>query len=162
VVLTPCARNGIFRYFDNWNNGNYLQATQATTATPVIAVVDGVGNAVRPATNPDGTPFTGSLRYTSVFGPVTNIPTRADCSDAVIGRASTTTGTWDLNRTQVDPTGFVTKILGKMPLPNNYEVGDGLNTAGFRWARSEKNGSEGIFPTNSSGLSAPTFLGRKQ
>src|SRR5207253_6551502 len=78
------------------------------------------------------------------------------------GKASTATGTWDLNRTQLDQTGFVTKLLGKMPLPNNYEAGDGLNTAGFRWARHEKDGSEGIFPTNSAGLSSPTYLGRKQ
>ena len=26
-VLTPCARNGIFRYFDNWNNGAYGATT---------------------------------------------------------------------------------------------------------------------------------------
>ena len=48
-----------------------------------------------------------------------------------------------------------------MPLPNNYEVGDGLNTAGYRWVRHEKDGSEGIFPTNLRS-SAPTFTGRKQ
>ena len=32
-----------------------------------------------------------------------------------------------------------------MPAPNNYEVGDGLNTAGFRWLRNENNGTENIF-----------------
>src|SRR5215470_7355460 len=161
VVLTLCARNGIFRYFDNWNNGNVLQVMQATTATPVIAVVDGIGNPVRPATNPDRTPFAGALRYVSVFGPVVNTPTKPDCSDAIVDRAPTPGGTWDSNRTQVDTTGFVSKLLGKMPLPNNYEVGDGLNVAGYRWARHEKNGSEGIFPTNSV-LTAPTFTSRKQ
>jgi hypothetical protein len=99
-----------------------------------------------------------------VFGPLTKTPVLPDCSDAVVGRASTATGTWDLNRTQVDPTGFATKILGQMPLPNNYEAigSDGLNTAGFRWSRREKNGSAGIFPTNSAGLSSPTYLSRKQ
>ena len=161
VVLTPCARNGIFRYFDNWNNGNALQVTQSTTATPLIAVVDGIGNPARPTTNPDGTPFNGNLRYVSVFGPLQNTPAKSDCSDAIVGRASTATGTWDSNRTQVDSTGFVSKLLTKMPLPNNYEVGDGLNVAGYRWVRHEKDGSEGIFPTNSV-LTAPTFTGRKQ
>jgi hypothetical protein len=161
VVLTPCARNGIFRYFDNWNNGNFLQVPQATTATPTIAVVDAIGNPVTPTTNPDGSPFTGTLHYTSVFGPVQNTPTKPDCSDAIVGSASTPTGTWDANRTQVDPTGFVAKLLGQMPLPNNYQVGDGLNTAGYLWARREKDGSEGIFPT-SQVLTAATFLGRKQ
>ncbi len=161
VVLTPCARNGIFRYFDNWNNGNALQVTQSTTATPLIAVVDGIGNPARPTTNPDGTPFNGNLRYVSVFGPLQNTPAKSDCSDAIVGRASTATGTWDSNRTQVDSTGFVSKLLAKMPLPNNYEVGDGLNVAGYRWVRHEKDGSEGSFPTNSV-LTAPTFTGRKQ
>src|SRR5437867_1071009 len=68
LVLTPCARNGVFRYFDGWNNGNANQATALGT-TPTIAVVDGIGNLVRPATNPDGTTFTGTPRYVSVFGP---------------------------------------------------------------------------------------------
>jgi outer membrane receptor protein involved in Fe transport len=27
------------------------------------------------------------------------------------------------------------KLIGVMPLPNNFEVGDGLNTAGYRWVR---------------------------
>jgi len=31
IVLTPCARNGVFRYFDNWNNGNAIQQTVAGT-----------------------------------------------------------------------------------------------------------------------------------
>ncbi len=170
VVLTPCARNGIFRYFDTgssnaanlWNNGNAIQETQSTGATPVIAVVDPLGNPLAPAKNPDGSPFTGTLRYASVFGPLQNTPTRPDCSDAIVGRAATATGTWDLNRTQVDPTGFVRKLMDKMPLPNNYEVGDGLNTAGYRWVRHERDGSEGIFATSSAGLASPTFLGRKQ
>ena len=39
TVLTPCARNGIFRYFDGWNNGNRAQVP-TTGATPTIAAVD--------------------------------------------------------------------------------------------------------------------------
>src|SRR5262249_31366852 len=30
LVLTPCARMGVFRYFDNWNNGNATQVIQAS------------------------------------------------------------------------------------------------------------------------------------
>jgi hypothetical protein len=163
IVLTPCARNGIFRYFDNWNNGNAIQPTLATTSTPAIAVVDRLGNPVRPATNPDGSPYTGTLRYASVFGSLQNTPTRPDCSDAIVGRASTATGTWDVNRTQVDPTGFVTKTLASMPLPNNYEAtgSDGLNTAGHRWVRREKDGSEGQYGGSTAVVSS-TYLGRKQ
>jgi hypothetical protein len=44
--------------------------------------------------------------------------------------------------------GYVTKVLGKIPTPNNFDVGDGLNTAGFRWVRPEKNGTENIFGFN--------------
>jgi len=39
TILTPCARNGVFRYFDNWNNGNLTQTT-AFGSTPTIRVVD--------------------------------------------------------------------------------------------------------------------------
>jgi len=159
-VLTPCARNGIFRYYDNWNNGNTTNTLAATGATPTIQVVDALGNPLKPAYNPGAqdasNPFTGQLRYVSVFGPVTNAASmNADCSNAQIGSASTATGTWDTNRKAVDPTGFVSKVMGKMPAPNNFEVGDGLNIAGYRWTRSESGGSESIFAFGGN-------LGRKQ
>ncbi|MBI2149040.1 MAG: carboxypeptidase regulatory-like domain-containing protein, partial [Acidobacteria bacterium] len=162
IVLTPCARNGIFRYYDNWNNGNYIQAPVPGTATPTIAVVDALGNPAQPATNPttapfNGSPFTGALRYASVFGRLTNTPTRPDCSDAQVQGAP-----WDTYRTRMDPTGFVAKLLSKMPMPNNYEVGDGLNTAGYRWVRDERSGTESIFGTNAGGVATLAGLGRKQ
>lgn len=142
-VLTPCARNGIFRYFDNWNNANAIATTQATGNTPTIAVVNGIGNPLTPAANPNGTPYTGGLRYVSVFGRVSNVPTQPDCSDAIVQSGTN----WDPNRRALDSTGYLTKLLGKMPAPNNYEVGDGLNTAGHRWLRRESNGTESIFGT---------------
>jgi hypothetical protein len=128
---TPCARKGIFRYYDNWNNGNAVQNTQYG-ATPTIAVVDRSGRPVAPTTNPDGSPHNGILRYISVFQPLANTPTAADCSDAVF---QTGAGTWDKYRTQMDPTGFVSNFMKMMPVANNYEVGDGLNVAGYRWNR---------------------------
>ena len=162
VVLTPCARRGIFRYFDNWNNGNFFQTTQATGTTPTIAVVDGVGNPAAPATNPNGSPFAGSLHYASVFGTVLNPTTvNSDCSNVQVGPAPTANGAWDQYRTGVDSTGFVAKLMGKMPLPNNYEVGDGLNTAGFKWTRNEQSGSENIFAVGPQ-VSAISGDGRKQ
>src|SRR5262249_44487298 len=83
VVLTPCARNGIFRYFDNWNNGNVNQSTISSGATPTIAVVDVTGSPLRPTVNPDGSPYTGQLRYASVFGQLpANLPAASpDCSN---------------------------------------------------------------------------------
>src|SRR4029077_20247041 len=84
VVLTPCARNGIFRYYDGWNNGNSTATTVSTGGTPTIPVVNGVGAPVTPATNPNGTPFSGALRYASVYGKLANTPAQSDCSDAVV------------------------------------------------------------------------------
>jgi hypothetical protein len=132
-VLTPCAAHGIFRYYDNWSNGN-AQQIDVTGATPRTAVVDFLGNPKTPTTNPNGTPFTGQLHYVSVFGPLAANPTAADCSDAVVQGAP-----WDSNRKAMDPTGYVAKVLGVMPAANNYEIGEGLNTAGHRWVR----GTEG-------------------
>src|SRR5207249_4044204 len=130
VVLTPCAQRGIFRYYDNWNNGNSLAPTNATSTTPTISVVDRAGNPKAPATNPNGTPHNGILRYASVFGPLLNTPKQPDCSDAVVQGAP-----WGSFRTQVDASGYVTKVLGLMPPVNNYLVGDGLNTAGSQWVQ---------------------------
>lgn len=36
-------------------------------------------------------------------------------------------------RPRMDPSGYMQRLIGVMPLPNNFEVGDGLNTAGHRW-----------------------------
>ena len=129
TVLTPCAARGIFRYFDGWSNGN-AQQIDVTGATPRTAVVDFLGNPKTPAKNPDGSTFTGQLRYASVFGRLASDPTKADCSDAVVTGAP-----WDSNRKSMDPTGYVAKVLGVMPVANNYEIGEGLNTAGHRWVR---------------------------
>jgi hypothetical protein len=38
-------------------------------------------------------------------------------------------------RPTMDPSGWVQKVLAKMPLPNNFRTGDGLNTAGILWQR---------------------------
>ena len=41
----------------------------------------------------------------------------------------------DPSRPGPDPTGIIAKQLELIPLPNNFRVGDGLNTAGFTWKR---------------------------
>src|SRR5215471_5110883 len=134
TVLTPCARNGIFRYWDGWQGGNALAVTNPS-GTPTRATVDLAGNPLRPDKNPDGSAFTGSLHYASVFGALpANLPAaNADCSNiASLVQPGTS---WDPNRTRMDPTGYVDKVLGVMPQVNNYRVGDGLNTAGFQWTQ---------------------------
>src|SRR5205814_274349 len=42
---------------------------------------------------------------------------------------------WDSNRRAFDTSGWIKNLLGRMPSPNDYTVGDGLNTAGIRWLR---------------------------
>src|SRR5215510_15711505 len=140
IVLTPCARNGIFRYYDNWSNANALAPVNPSVQTPTRPVVDQLGNPLPPTTNPNGTPHNGILRYASVFGPLLNAPTRSDCSDAVVQG-----NPWDPNRGGFDPTGFVQNVLFKyIPPANNYDVGDGLNTAGGRWIRT-LNGADNLW-----------------
>ncbi|PYS43394.1 MAG: hypothetical protein DMG14_01080 [Acidobacteria bacterium] len=131
AVLTDCARNGIFRYWDGWANGNINTATSRAGANPTIASVDSFGNPVRPATNADGTPYTGQLRYFSVFGPLLNTPARSDCSDATVQGAA-----WDPLRPRMDPAGVSQKYLALMPHANIFDGGDGLNTGIHQWVRS--------------------------
>jgi Carboxypeptidase regulatory-like domain len=38
-------------------------------------------------------------------------------------------------RPAIDSSGWIQRLISKMPLPNDYTVGDGLNTAGIRWLR---------------------------
>ncbi|MBI2150005.1 MAG: TonB-dependent receptor, partial [Acidobacteria bacterium] len=67
--------------------------------------VDFTGNPVRPAN------ATGDLTPFSVFNR-------------------------DPFRPGYDPTGFIQNVLlSRMPPPNDYTIGDGLNTAGHRWTR---------------------------
>ena len=115
--------------------------------------MDFTGNPVAPTTNPNGTPYTGQLRYFSVFGPVVNTPTKPDCSDAVVQGAP-----WDANRTKMDPVGVSQKYLSYMPHPNiSLTAGDGLNTAVHQWVRpAHSSGSLSL------GSGTDTDAGRKQ
>src|SRR5262245_61222572 len=89
-VLTPCAKNGVFRYFDNWNNGAVGAAT-VTTGNPTTTVVNLDGSPKTPTVNPNGTPYTGKLNFISVYGPVTFPASgpNADCSNGTVS------GSWD-------------------------------------------------------------------
>src|SRR5215468_7682849 len=103
TVLTPLARQGIFRFFPGVDNQNVTQNNPT---------VDRNGNPVKPAN------ATGDLQQFSVF---TNNNGTAR----------------DPNRPGYDPSGYIPNVLlARMPLPNDYTVGDGLNTAGIRFTRS--------------------------
>jgi hypothetical protein len=135
-VLTPCARNGVFRYFDNWNNGAVGTAI-GTFPTATRQTVNLDGSPLIPTTNPNGTPYTGKLNYISVYGPV-SFPggvANADCSNGTVN------GSWDPFRTHKDTTGFVDRSIGFMPAPNDFTTAigtfgnavDGLNVASYRF-----------------------------
>jgi hypothetical protein len=148
TVLTPCARNGIFRYVPGLVNGNYTALPSAPPNTPQRVVgVD--GNPLYP------------VRYVSVFGAIdfANFPASvaADCSNirllnGTLNGATSSATAWDPSRWNADPTGFVAKVLNEVPVPNNYEIGDGLNTAGNRYVR-RREGADGgsVFGTGTPG-----------
>jgi hypothetical protein len=159
LVPTPCARSGIFRYFDSWNSTNAIGTETLTGANPTRRAVDLAGNPILPSGPSSGsaTGYDNSLQYRSVFGPMAAMPKTNDCSDAAInkstlvpngvsvtGQVGTNSGGWDPYRRQLDPSGMISRLLDYVPLPNNYEIGDGLNTAGFRWLRNSR-GIDNLF-----------------
>ena len=139
-MLSPCMQKGIFRYYDNWNNGAANAATNTGGANPVRPSVDYQGNPLPPATNPNGTPHNGILRHVSLFGQVSGAPT-ADCSGMTVSPAPTASGAWDPLRTGFDTSGTYAFLDSRAPQANSWEqVGtalplDGLNVIGHRWTR---------------------------
>ena len=107
-----CARNGIFRYFDNWNNGNAIQATSYRRHADNCSGRQ-FGQSLTPATNPDGSPFTGSTPLCERLWSVTGnyVPTTADCSDAAVVRFRNAHGTRIAVR--MDSTGICHKASGQ-------------------------------------------------
>jgi hypothetical protein len=140
-VLTNPARQGIFRYFNNWVPGNALTVTNPGGANPTMAAVDFAGNPVPPRTNPNNTAFTGSLQCFSVFGNVKFDGTPFTAADCPGGNALIGTAAWDSRRPVADPTGYLRKILNVMPEANYFGTGDGLNLAGHRWVRRRRGNS---------------------
>ncbi|MCB1025520.1 MAG: TonB-dependent receptor [Acidobacteria bacterium] len=111
LVYTQDALNGIFRYVKG------LPTTPANVAAATI-------------TAPAGTSTTqsGTCRATAGNGnpPRVVIPTGAICVVDLLGIPGT-------NRfgQPIDPT--VRDFMSSMPLPNNFQIGDGINTGGFRF-----------------------------
>lgn len=159
-VYTDAARQGIFRYWEKWNPDDAASAVPtfpAPTATATAPAVDYAGNPVRPAFNPDGSPYTGGLRCFSVFGNIKFDGSPFTSADCPGGTAVTNGSAWDTLRPTADSTGYIAKILGKMPKANFFGTGDGLNTAGFRWLR----GTSGQGGANAA-AGVSDFVNRKQ
>src|SRR5262249_55063675 len=103
-------------------------------------------------------PYNGVLHCFSVFGNVKadgSAFTQADCPGGVM--SFNTSSSWDANRTTVDSTGYIAKVLNAMPRANYFGAGDGLNTAGFQWVR----GTQGQGGANAAAGVSP-FVNRKQ
>jgi hypothetical protein len=162
VVYTDAARQGIFRYWENWNPLN-ATVTGEPTSYPVAAntasrpSVDFSGNPLTPTRNPDGSDYTGVLRCFSVFGNVKVDGSAFSQNDCPGGVAVINSGPWDPLRLAPDATGYIAKILNVMPRANYFSAGDGLNTAGYRYTRSAK-GQGG----NNAVVGVADFVNRKQ
>jgi hypothetical protein len=161
-TMTPQARNGIFRFFPGWTNGNATSNTTVSSTTNnggngtgTIAVVDFSGNPIRPTTFPNGQPYTAQLTCISVFGRVKFDGTPVTAADCPGGNLIT--GTWDSRRPVADPSGYIAKILTKMPEPNYFATGDGLNQVGYRFLRGRR-GNQGANVT----IGTDTNTDRKQ
>jgi Carboxypeptidase regulatory-like domain len=161
AVLTPCAKNGVFRYFDNWNGGA-VGAPTVPSGNPVTTVVDLLGNPVTPTKNPDGSAYTGKLNYVSVFGPVAFPPSgpNADCSNGTVS------GSWDPFRTKLDTTGLISRTTALMPTPNDFTNAngtltgvDGLNIATYRYVRGFR-GLDNLFSVGESTGDRKQYNGR--
>jgi len=116
TVLTPEARQGIFRYLTTGGVGGTTRQN---------------GNAI------GGTPsvdLNGNIKTVDEKG-----------APLFLNSFNLFTGVQDPLRTGIDPI-FFAKYLQKMPLPNDYTVGDGLNTAGYRFftRRDGVDGSTGV------------------
>jgi len=164
TVYTETARQGIFRYWENWNPGNAAAAVPtfpASSTTGQYPAVDYSGVPLAPPKNPDGSAYTGRLMCFSVFGNVKRDGspfTQADCGSplatAVVNPSATN---WDPLRQTSDSTGYIGKILDKMPHANYFASGDGLNTAGFQWVRGTKGQGGG-----NAAVGVSPFVNRKQ
>ena len=105
VVYTQDALNGIFRYIKG------LPTTPENAANATITAPAGTSNT------------TGTCRATAGSGRVV-IPVGAICVQNVLAIGNR-------NGQPIDPT--IRDFMSIMPLPNNFEVGDGLNTGGYRF-----------------------------
>jgi hypothetical protein len=155
-VLTPCAKKGIFRYFDGWINGNTQSAITTASGTNIRPVVNASGTPLVPDSNRDGSPYTGvaspgisiqGLRYESVLGALTQaaknqiIADPINCSQFNISLSDwgvTSGSNWDPYRKAYDKSGYASRFSELMPAANDYYIGDGLNVADLRWNRTVK------------------------
>jgi len=117
LTWTDMAKAGIFRYYPKVDSQNFNQA---------VPTVDNNGNPVKPAGATDPSGYGNSLPYAiGLFG---------SCSfqGALVPNCKTFN---DPNRPGPAVTAFLQEEFRRMPSPNNFKTGDGLNTAGINFTR---------------------------
>ena len=119
TVLTAEARQGIFRYLTAGSPGG--TSRRNGNAFSSTPSVDINGNVLKSA---GGVPL--FMNQFNLFSDVK-----------------------DPNRTKIDPVWVGPQLLTRLPLPNNWTVGDGLNTAGYQFQRRESgiDGATGQSPS---------------
>ncbi len=119
TVLTAEARQGVFRYLTAGSQGGTSRRNGNAFST--TPSVDINGNILNSA---GGVPL--FLNQFNLFSDVK-----------------------DPNRTRIDPVWVGPQLLTRLPLPNNWTVGDGLNTAGYQFQRRESgiDGATGQSPS---------------
>jgi hypothetical protein len=167
LVLTPCARKGIYRYLSGVRNTNAITIPSVISGnTPQRPVVDLKGNPLNTYTYPvnpslgvnfSGKTETAALLYQSTLGQLSQTSLDQIAADPVncsqyqfntLANNGIVAGSaWDDYRNKLDQSGYVQRFTDMMPPANDWQVGDGLNTAAYRWTRSSK-GSATIFGGN--------------
>jgi hypothetical protein len=117
TVLTEQARQGIFRYLS-------CPSCPNTAADPTVRRN---GNIFAATPSVDAA---GNVRTTSANG------------SPLVLNSLNVFNVGDPNRRAIDQTWFGPQFLKATPLPNDFTIGDGLNTAGYRWYRT-LDGSDG-------------------
>jgi len=119
LTWTDMAKAGIFRYFPGADNQNFSNANPS---------VDAFGNPIQPAA------ATGPLAAIGLFG-------SCNYQGAPVPNCKTFN---DANRPGPAVTAFLQEEFKRMPSPNNFKAGDGLNTANILFVRRQ----EGLDATN--------------
>jgi hypothetical protein len=155
VVLTPCMSKGIYRWFDGFTNGNFTtnpnvlpSHSQYAPDTVVVVNKDGTprSDLVQPGYMGANAGQPAQLHATSVFGKLLKqIPANDyNCESVAVDANYNPTSDWVnynnlYNSTRTpDQSTYVKKFLDLVPKINNWDVGDGLNTGGSRWVRTNK------------------------
>jgi hypothetical protein len=155
-VMTPCMSKGIYRWFDGFTSGNFttnpdLTASHTRTSPHTERVVnkDGtprIGELIQPSYMGATAGQVAQLHATSVFGPLLKeVPANdLNCETVTVDANYNPTSDWvnygnlwNATRTP-DTTGYVKRFMDLVPKINNWDVGDGLNTGGSRWVRTNK------------------------